>query len=154
MNFQLTDKFINQIRYLIKNKNNSKLKSVLINFFPQDLAEIISNLNVNDGKYLFELLKDNSPEILIELEENLREEILSSLTTKKIAKNLIENLETDDAADVIQKMSDPMQKEVLSQIKNQKHSDYIEDLLSYDKNSAGALMGKELIVELSSRTQI
>ena len=145
MNFQLTDKFINQIRYLIKNKNNSKLKSVLINFFPQDLAEIISNLNVNDGKYLFELLKDNSPEILIELEENLREEILSSLTTKKIAKNLIENLETDDAADVIQKMSDPMQKEVLSQIKNQKHSDYIEDLLSYDKNSAGALMGKELI---------
>jgi len=145
MNFQLSDEFINQIRYLIKNKNNAKLKSVLINFFPQDLAEIISSLNINDGKYLFELLKDNSPEILIELEGNLREKILSGLTTKKIAKNLIENLETDDAADVIQKMSDPMQKEVLSQIKNQKHSDDIEDLLSYDKNSAGALMGKELI---------
>ena len=145
MNFQLTEKFINQIQYLIKNKNDDKIKAILANFFPQDIAEIISNLNRSDGKYLFELLKENSSEILIELEENLREEILSSLTTKKIAKNLIENLETDDAADVIQEMSDPMQKEVLSQIKNQEHAEDIEDLLSYSENSAGALMGKELI---------
>ncbi len=145
MNFQLTEKFISQIQYLIKNKNDAKIKAILADFFPQDLAEIISNLNKNDGKYLFELLKENSSEILIELEENLREEILSSLTTKKIAKNLIENLETDDAADVIQEMSDPMQKEVLSQIKNQEHAEDIEDLLSYSVNSAGALMGKELI---------
>ena len=32
----------------------------------------------------------------MELEENLREEILSTLTSKKIAKNLIENLEDLD----------------------------------------------------------
>ena len=145
MNFQLTEKFINQIQSLIKEKDDSQIKSILSNFFPQDIAEIISELNIKEGKYLFELLKDNSPEILMDLEENLREEILSSLTSKKIAKNLIENLETDDAADVIQEMSDPMQKEVLSQIKNQEHAEDIEDLLSYSENSAGALMGKELI---------
>ncbi len=141
MNFQLTEKFINQIQSLIKEKDDSKIKSILSNFFPQDIAEIISELNIEEGKYLFVLLKDNSPEILMELEENLREEILSTLTSKKIAKNLIENLETDDAADVIQEMSDPMQKEVLSQIKNQEHAEDIEDLLSYSENSAGALMG-------------
>ena len=145
MNFQLTEKFINTIQSLIKNRNDAKIKSILSSFFPQDIAEIISALNISEGKYLFELLKDNSPEILIELEDNLREEILSGLTTKKIAKNLIENLKTDDAANVIQEMSDPMQKEVLSQIKNQEHAEDIEDLLSYAENSAGALMGKELI---------
>jgi len=145
MNFKLTQDFIIQIQNLINEKNDTKIQSTLSNFFPQDLAEIISALNIKDAKYLFELLKDNSPEILVELEDNLRDEILSGLTTKKIAKNLIENLETDDAADVIQELSEPIKKEILSQIKNQDHADDIEDLLSYSEDSAGALMGKELI---------
>tara|TARA_B100001057_G_scaffold501278_1_gene623103 strand:- start:16132 stop:17478 length:1347 start_codon:yes stop_codon:yes gene_type:complete len=145
MNFQITEIFIEEIKLLIKEKKEIKIKSLLEDKFPQDIAEIISKIDLEDGKYLFELLKNKSPEIFIELGDKLREKILLGLSTKKIAKNLIENLESDDAVDLIQDMSDPMQKEVLSQIKNQKYIDSIEDLLSYPDNSAGALMGKELI---------
>jgi len=145
MNFQITEIFIEEIKFLIKEKKEIEIKSLLEDKYPQDIAEIISKIDLEDGKYLFELLKKKSPEILIELDDELREKILLSLSTKKIAKNLIENLESDDAVDLIQDMSDPMQKEVLSQIKNQKYVDSIEDLLSYPENSAGALMGKELI---------
>ena len=145
MNFQITEIFIEEIKLLIKEKKEIKIKSLLEDKFPQDIAEIISKIDLEDGKYLFELLKNKSPEIFIELGDKLREKILFGLSTKKIAKNLIENLESDDAVDLIQDMSDPMQKEVLSQIKNQKYIDSIEDLLSYPDNSAGALMGKELI---------
>ena len=145
MNFQITEIFIEEIKFLIKEKKEIEIKSILEDKYPQDIAEIISKIDLKDGKYLFELLKKKSPEILIELDDELREKILLGLSTKKIAKNLIENLESDDAVDLIQDMSDPMQKEVLSQIKNQKYVDSIEDLLSYPENSAGALMGKELI---------
>ena len=145
MNFKLTNEFINQVQDLIHEKRDTKIKSILSGFFPQDLAEIISELSIKDAKYLFELLKENSAEILVELEDNLKDEILSSLSTKKIAKNLIENLETDDAADVIQEFSEPIKKEILSQINDQEHVEDIEDLLSYSEDSAGALMGKELI---------
>jgi len=145
MNFQITEIFIEKIKFLIKEKKEIEIKSLLDDKYPQDIAEIISKIDLKDGKYLFELLKKKSPEILIELDDELREKILLGLSTKKIAKNLIENLESDDAVDLIQDMSDPMQKEVLSQIKNQKYVDSIEDLLSYPENSAGALMGKELI---------
>ena len=145
MNFQITEIFIEEIKSLIKKKKELEIKSLLEDKYPQDIAEIISKLDLKNGKYLFELLKKKSPEILIELDDELREKILLGLSTKKIAKNLIENLESDDAVDLIQDMSDPMQKEVLSQIKNQKYVDSIEDLLSYPENSAGALMGKELI---------
>ena len=145
MNFQITGIFIEKIKFLIKEKKELEIKSLLEDKYPQDIAEIISKIDLMDGKYLFELLKKKSPEILIELDDELREKILLGLSTKKIAKNLIENLESDDAVDLIQDMSDPMQKEVLSQIKNQKYVDSIEDLLSYPENSAGALMGKELI---------
>ena len=145
MNFQITEIFIEKIKFLIKEKKEIEIKSLLDDKYPQDIAEIISKIDLKDGKYLFELLKKKSPEILIELDDELREKILLGLSTKKIAKNLIENLESDDAVDLIQDMSNPMQKEVLSQIKNQKYVDSIEDLLSYPENSAGALMGKELI---------
>ena len=145
MNFQITEIFIEEIKLLIKEKKEIKIKSLLEDKYPQDIAEIISKIELKDGKYLFELLKKKSPEILIELDDELREKILLGLSTKKIAKNLIENLESDDAVDLIQDMSNPMQKEVLSQIKNQKYVDSIEDLLSYSENSAGAIMGKELI---------
>ena len=145
MNFQITEIFIEDIKFLIKEKKEIEIKSLLEDKYPQDIAEIISKINLEDGKYLFELLKKKSPEIFVELDDELREKILLSLSTKKIAKNLIENLESDDAVDLIQEMSDPMQKEVLSQIKNQKYVDSIEDLLSYSENSAGAIMGKELI---------
>ena len=145
MNFKLTNEFINQVQDLIHEKRDTKIKSILSGFFPQDLAEIISALAIKDAKYLFELLKENSAEILVELEDNLKDEILSSLSTRKIAKNLIENLETDDAADVIQEFSEPIKKEILSQINNQDHVEDIEDLLTYSEDSAGALMGKELI---------
>ena len=145
MNFQITEIFIEEIKLLIKEKKEIKIKSLLEDKYPQDIAEIISKIDLKDGKYLFGLLKKKSPEILIELDDELREKILLGLSTKKIAKNLIENLESDDAVDLIQDMSNPMQKEVLSQIKNQKYIDSIEDLLSYPDNSAGALMGKELI---------
>ncbi len=145
MNFKLTNEFIHQVQDLIHEKSDTKIKSMLSGLFPQDLAEIISALGIKDAKYLFELLKENSAEILVELENNLKEEILSSLSTRKIAKNLIENLETDDAADVIQEFSEPIKKEILSQINNQDHADDIEDLLTYSEDSAGALMGKELI---------
>ena len=145
MNFKLTNEFIHQVQNLIHDKSDAKIKSMLSGFFPQDLAEIISALSIKDAKYLFELLKENSADILVELEDNLKEEILSSLSTRKIAKNLIENLETDDAADVIQEFSEPIKKEILSQINNQEHADDIEDLLTYSDDSAGALMGKELI---------
>ena len=145
MNFQITEIFIEKIKFLIKEKKEIEIKSLLEDKYPQDVAEIISKIELKDGKYLFELLKKKSPEILIELDDELREKILLGLSTKKIAKNLIENLESDDAVDLIQDMSDPMQKEVLSQIKNQKYVDSIEDLLSYPEDSAGALMGKELI---------
>ena len=143
MNFQITEIFIEKIKFLIKETKEIEIKYLLEDKYPQDIAEIISKIDLKDGKYLFELLKKKSPEILIELDDELRKKILLGLSTKKIAKNLIENLEIDDAVDLIQDMSDPMQKEVfLSQIKNQKYVDSIEDLLSYPENSAGALMSK------------
>ena len=60
-------------------------------------------------------------------------------------KNLIENLDSDDAADIISDLSTAKKVEVLSHIEDIEHASDIVDLLSYPENTAGGLMAKELI---------
>ena len=42
----------------------------------------------------------------MDLNEDVREDLLSTLTSKEIAEDVIEGLESDDAADVVQDLSD------------------------------------------------
>ena len=111
-----------------------------------DIAEIIKNISNKEAKFLYKLITNEelAAAVLIELDDDIREQLLVDLTPKEIAEDLIENLETDDAADVILEL--PKQKEaVLSHIENTKHANNISDLLDYKEDTAGSLMAKELI---------
>jgi magnesium transporter len=145
MNLNLNKVFIKEIETLIENAQDNIIKQKLESFFPQDIAEVISLLEFEKAQYIFQLFEKINADILIELEDTLREKLLDNLSSKKIAENVIENLETDDATDLIQEMSIDRQAEVLSHIEDKDYAEDIVDLLSYKKQSAGALMAKELI---------
>ncbi|MFT5078657.1 MAG: magnesium transporter, partial [Planctomycetota bacterium] len=83
-------------------------------------------------------------EALMELDEDLRERILDNLTPAEIAQEL-EELDTDDAADIIAELDDNIQKEVIDKITDEEHAADIVELLNYDEDTAGALMAKELV---------
>jgi magnesium transporter len=80
----------------------------------------------------------------MEMDEDDREKILRNLNAKEIA-NEIEEMDTDDAADIISELSEDIKTQVISNIKDKKHAENIVELLKYDENSAGGLMAKELI---------
>jgi len=65
-------------------------------------------------------------------------------SVKEIAEEL-EELDTDDAADIVGELPDEMAEKVISQIEDREHAEDIVDLLRYDENSAGGLMAKELV---------
>ncbi|MBV1924737.1 MAG: magnesium transporter, partial [Flavobacteriaceae bacterium] len=83
-------------------------------------------------------------EALMELDEDDREKILSRLSPKEIAKE-IEEMDTDDAADVVAELDDHIQQKVIEKIKDEEHASDIAELLTYDEDTAGALMAKELV---------
>lgn len=83
-------------------------------------------------------------EILIELDEDLRERILENLTPSEIADELDE-MDTDDAADIIAELDDHIQQQVIDHIEDAEHAADIVDLLRYDEDTAGGLMAKELV---------
>jgi len=136
---------INEIKKFISTNNNHQLKSTLKNIHYADIAELIDNLNIEEATYLIKLLdSDTTADALAEIDDEKREKILKNLSAKEIAEELTE-LDTDDAVDIISELPEERKERVISQIEDNQHIEDIRELLSYDENTAGGLMAKELV---------
>lgn len=145
MQFKISKELLVQIEELIHSKNDSQLEVLLNDMHHADIAEIFEELDTEEAIYVFKILDSEvTAEILPELEEDLREKILNGLSAKEIAEELDE-LDTDDAADIIAELSQSKKEEVISELEDVEHAKDIVDLLRYDEDEAGGLMGKELV---------
>ncbi len=145
MQFQLSDELIQKLEILIEEKNDAELLLLLEEVHPADIAEIITELDLDEATYIIKLLNsEKTAEALMELEEGVRERILDNLSSKEIAEEL-EEMDTDDAADIIAELSEERQQSVIAEIQDEEHADNIVELLRFDEDSAGGLMAKELV---------
>ena len=88
MNFQLTETFIKKIELLIENNKQDTLLQTCGQLLSPDIAEILKELTFSKAKYLFDLFsEERAAEILIELEEELRDQLLESLRAYPISYN-------------------------------------------------------------------
>jgi len=146
MNTELTREYVDELRSIIEQKNDQAALQMLQDLHPADIAEIYENLSVEEAKYLYLLLDpEKASDVLVELEEDDREKFLAVLPPDVIATQFIHHMDSDDAADVIGDLTEEKKQEVLLHIDDVEHAGDIVDLLSYDEDSAGGLMAKELI---------
>lgn len=145
MQFKISKELISQIEKLIREKNDQELEVLLNDLHHADIAEIFDELEIEEATYIFKILdSEKTAEILLELEEDVREKILHGLSAKEIAEELDE-LDTDDAADIIAELPESKKEQVISELEDVEHAKDIVDLLRYDEDTAGGLMGKELV---------
>ncbi|GAA0872928.1 magnesium transporter [Gangjinia marincola] len=145
MTFQLTDELLENITSLINLQNDRELTTLFEEYHFADIAEIIDDLTLDQATYLIKLLdSQRTSDILMELEEEVRERILDNLSAKEIAEE-VEEMDSDDAADVISELPSNRVENVISQIEDEDRAKDIVELLSYEENSAGGLMAKELV---------
>jgi len=145
MQFKISKELLAQIEQLIHSKNDSELEVLLNDLHHADIAEIFDELEIEEATYIFKILDSEiTAEILPELEDDIREKILQGLSAKEIAEELDE-LDTDDAADIIAELSQSKKEEVISELEDVEHAKDIVDLLRYNEDTAGGLMGKELV---------
>ena len=144
--FQLSEELLKKIADLILAKKNTPLKKIVKDVHFADMAEIINELNEDQGIYLIKLFdSEKTSEILTELNEDVREKILKALSVKEIA-DAFEELDSDDAADILGELSEKRKEEVISEISDNNLADDLKELLSYKEDSAGGLMAKELVL--------
>jgi magnesium transporter len=144
---EINSAYIEELESLIENRKSSEIIKIINELHVADIAEIIEYLSDKNSKYFYNFIsnEEESAAVLIQLEDDTRENLLGGLSAQEIAEEVIENLETDDAADVIGELAENKKEEVLSYIENIEHASDISDLLSFAEDTAGGLMAKELI---------
>jgi len=145
MQFELTTEYLDNLRKAIESKEQAFLRDQLNELYAPDIAEVINQLKDSEGAYIYGLLDEElAPNVLLELDDDKRERLLATFSTKQIAEQL-DNMDSDDAADVIAELPENIQEEVLSHIEDIEQASDIAELINYEEGTAGSLMAKELI---------
>ena len=147
MQFELTREYIDDLKNLIDQENATEAKAKTEDLHAADIADILDELNTEEAIYIFLLLDgDTGADVLAEIEEDDRKRFIKVLPVEVIAKKFIDHMDSDDAADLIGGLSEEKQEEILSHIEDIETAGDIVDLLHYDEDTAGGLMGKELVI--------
>ncbi|MCC6371259.1 MAG: magnesium transporter [Bacteroidia bacterium] len=145
MQFELSTEMMDGLKQAIEEQNATYIKDGLYDLYAPDIALIINQLNIEQAAYIYELLDDEvAPNVLLELDDDTREKLLATFSSKQIAEQ-IDNMDSDDAADVISELPEDIQEEVLSHIEDIEQASDIAELINYDEGTAGSLMAKELV---------
>jgi magnesium transporter len=146
MRFELTKEYLEELNTVVEEKVEAKVLELIEGLHAVDIAEILEEQSLQEAKAFYFLLPEElGAEALVELDEDTRERFLKEISSKDIAGKIIDNLDSDDAADLIGELSEEKQDEVISHLEDLEHASDIIDLLNYDEDTAGGLMGKELV---------
>lgn len=146
MQFELTKEYLEAVKDALETGENKAVLEQINDLHPADIAEVFDELSPELAEKLYPYLnEENASDVLVELEDDVREKFLETLEPTEIAEKFIDNMESDDAADIMAELPDEKKDDVISLIKDAELASDIVDLLSYDERSAGGLMAKELI---------
>lgn len=143
---EYTPEYLEQIRTIIHNKDEESARKELSTLHPADIAELYQELDLDEAEFLYKLLdEDTGADVLMELDEDDRRKLLSRMPAEEIAKQFIDHLDTDDAVDVIQELDKDEREEILAHLDDVEQAGDIIDLLRYDEDTAGGVMGTEMM---------
>lgn len=137
---------IEKIERLIDSEQRQEVLQELEGMHPADIAELFQHLNLKQAEWVFELIpnREEKADILMELDEEDRKKLMEGMDPEQIG-HYIDLLDTDDAVDLIQELDEEDREEVIQNIGDVEQAGDIVDLLQYDEDTAGGLMGTELI---------
>lgn len=151
MDYSDRKEIIENILYLVEERDEPALKNLIVSTHPADLAEILQELDENERDYLFSLIDAvTASEVVTELDEVTREEIVSELHPERLSE-IVDEMDSDDAADVVAELPQEIQQQVLAGIEPQDRTE-VEKLLIHEEDTAGGIMALEYIAVYEDQT--
>lgn len=142
----MNEKDIELIEEMIEHGDEVGARNAFSGLHPADIAELFQSLDIKEAEWAFNLIddKEKKADVLMELDEEDRKKLLENMDPEQIG-HFIDLLDTDDAVDLIQELDEEDREEVILNIEDMEQAGDIVDLLQYDEDTAGGLMGTELI---------
>ncbi|MDE6787006.1 MAG: CBS domain-containing protein, partial [Muribaculaceae bacterium] len=141
-----TEEDIERIENMADSDDAVGARIEIADLHPADIAELLRKLNIKQAEWLFNLIddKEKKADVLMELDEEDRKKLIEHMEPEQIGE-FIDELDTDDAVDLIQELDEEDREEVIQHIDDMEQAGDIVDLLQYDEDTAGGLMGTEYI---------
>ncbi|MGX1196061.1 magnesium transporter [Parvibaculum sp. MBR-TMA-1.3b-4.2] len=140
----LSPAFVRAVVDAIDRADREKVRSLVLELRPADLAELLELVRQDERHALVEMLgSDLNPETLHELDESVRDDVMEMLDPSVIASAVAE-MDSDDAVYLLEDMDAHDQREILEQLPATDRA-VLEKSLEYPEYSAGRLMQRELV---------
>jgi len=137
----------NKIKY--ENLTIEEIASQFKDNHPVDIAEVLLKIKKEDNEKFNQLLneipEEQLGEVILEFPEHIKDQTYKQLSIEKLTSSL-EELETDDATDIIQDIEEfdkNKAKNILNNLDEEEKKE-IEWLKRYEEDEAGAFMQTEL----------
>ncbi len=142
---------IDRIRELIDNGDNTQLKEELETYHSADLADIFQELKADERLVCITNVNEELASDVIEyLPPQLQVEILGDID-ENLASRLVSKLPHDDAADVLGNMEEDDTEAFLESLP-QKFSSEVQELLTYNEDTAGGIMNPLVLTVYDNMT--
>ena len=129
---------------LIEEKKFSKLRSMLDNMNPADIALILEEAEEKDLPVVFRILpKELAAEVFSYMESDMQQFLIEKFSDTEL-KTVLDELFMDDTVDIIEEMPANIAKRILRQTDANTRKK-INQILAYPEDSAGSIMTTEYI---------
>ncbi|MHB9879853.1 magnesium transporter [Pacificimonas sp. ICDLI1SI03] len=141
---QLKGSFVDSIGEALEAGDEALIQEMVEPLHNADIADLIEQMPPADRAPLAAALGDKlDPEIIAEMDETVREDLIDLLSHERMAEVLGE-LDTDDAVAIVEDLDHEDQRAVLREMQPDDRA-AIEEALGYPEESAGRLMQRDLI---------
>lgn len=143
---QVDNALLKQFKLWFQENDLESLQGQLKQMYPQDIAAVIDRLNTQEARNVMNALdKEVVVKVLVETEQDVREQFLSAYSLYEIANEFIENMNSDDAAYILNHFPNYKKEEIISNLQDIEYASSLLELISYENETAGSLMALELV---------
>jgi len=136
---------VDSIKRLHRRGATSHLKKIVNKTHAADLSMVFRSLSFSEQLRLFNLIADIEQKgvLFSELEEDIFLDIVEEMRIEDVVE-IFETMPTDDVADLLRRLPEDKADVILKKM-NKEGSDEVEDLLSYENDTAGGIMVPDFI---------
>lgn len=143
---QVNNALLKQFKSWFQEGDLAELHKQLGQMYPQDIAAVIDRLNTEEARKVMNALdKEAVVKVLVETEQDVREQFLSAYSSYEIANDFIEKMNSDDAAYILNHFPNHKKEEIIAELHDIEYASSLLELISYENETAGSLMALELV---------
>ena len=144
----------NKIEYayeLIENKDFQKLKELLAELEPADIAMMLEEVPIEKVPLIFRILpKELAADTFVEMDSDQQEVLIRAFSDEEL-EQVMRDVFVDDTVDIIEEMPANVVRRILKSISPERRAK-INDIMHYPEDSAGSIMTIEYVDLTESMT--